>query len=269
MLLASGLTLVLGILGVPNFAQGHLYMLGAYLCYYLVMPYAINYWLSLILVTIALGLMGLIIERLIFRPMRDAPEVNLFVAALGLLMVLEGGALYLFGPRSKYIVTSFSREVITVADLAFPVQRLIVIGGTIIVMICLWLFTKKTTLGAALEATAQNRQGAMLCGIKVRTITAMAFAIGTALAGVAGVLVAPSLQVNPHMGLGPLLIAFAAVIFGGLGSVPGAVLGGFVMAIVESLASGYISAKYSWVFIFLILIMVMMFRPAGLLRRTA
>jgi len=244
-------------------------MIGAYFGFYLVVSYSVNYWLALLLATAALGIIGLIVEKLIFRPMRNAPEVNMFVAALGLLMVLEGAALYLFGPRSKYIVTSFSREVITAGGLAFPVQRLIVIGGTIIVMIGLWLFTKKTTLGTALEATAQNREGAMLCGIKVSRITAMAFAIGTALAGVAGVLIAPSLQVNPHMGLGPLLIAFAAVIFGGLGSVPGAVLGGFVLALVESLASGYISAKYSWVFIFVILIMVMMFRPTGLLRRTA
>jgi branched-chain amino acid transport system permease protein len=263
--LASGLTLILGILGVPNFAQGHLYMIGAYITFYLVMSLFVNYWLALVLATIALGIIGLVIERLIFRPMHNAPEVNLFVAALGLLMVLEGTALYFFGPRIQWLSTSFSREVLSFIGLTLPFQRLVVIIGTFAIMILLPWFIKRTTLGTTLEATAQNRQGAVLCGIKVNQVTATAFVVGTALAGVAGVLIGPAVQIMPTMGVGPLLIAFSAVIFGGLGSIPGAVLGAFLMGLVENLASGYVSATYSEVFIFGITILVLLLRPKGLL----
>lgn len=266
-LLASGLTLILGILGVPNFAQGHLYMLGAYVTFYLVMSLVVNYWLALVLATIALGVIGLVIERMIFRPMHHAPQVNLFVAALGLLMVLEGAALYFFGPRVKWLTTSVSRDVMSFVGLTLPLQRLIVIAGTFAIMILLPGFIKRTTLGATLEATAQNREGAVLCGIKTNQVTATAFVIGTALAGVAGVLIGPAVQIMPTMGMGPLLIAFSAVIFGGLGSIPGAVLGAFIMGLVENLAAGYVSATYSEVFIFSITVLVLLFRPRGLLGR--
>ncbi|MFC1824681.1 branched-chain amino acid ABC transporter permease [Thermodesulfobacteriota bacterium] len=266
-LLASGLTLILGILGVPNFAQGHLYMLGAYITFYVVSSFSMSYWMALVMATIALGIVGLIIERLIFRPMEKADEVNLFVASLGLLMVLEGAAVYFFGPRMKWFVTPFSREVLNFAGLALTLQRLIIIVATILIMIAIPLFIKKTALGATLEATAQNREGAMLCGIRVSRVTAMTFAIGTALAGAAGVLIGPAANVVPTMGLGPLLIAFAAVIFGGLGSIAGAVLGAFIMALIESLVAGYLSAAYSEVFIFGIMILVLLFRPMGLFGR--
>src|SRR5208337_3740123 len=114
----------------------------------------------------------------------------------------------------------------------------IVIAGTTVVMLALWLFIKKTSLGAALEATAQHREGALLCGIKVSRISAMAFVVGTALAGIAGVLIGPAVLLEPTMGMGPLLVAFSAIIFGGLGSIPGAVLGALVLGLVESLARG-------------------------------
>lgn len=266
-LLASGLTLILGVLGVPNFAHGHFYMIGAYIAFYLVMDFFLNYWLALALATVGLGIVGILIERLVFRRMEDAPEENLFVAAMGLLMILEGVALYFFGPHIKWLSTSYSKSLLTFAGLTLQSQRLIIVVGSIIVMIALQLFVKKTLTGATLEATAQNRVGAMLCGIKVGRVAALAFAIGTALAGVAGALVGPVVQIMPVMGMGPLLIAFAAVIFGGLGSIPGAMLGALVMGLVESLSSGYVSATYSWVFIFGIMILVLLFRPSGLLGR--
>ncbi len=266
-LLASGLTLILGILGIPNFAQGHLYMIGAYITFYVVMSFSMSYWMALVLATIVLGIAGIIIERVIFRPMEKADEVNMFVAALALLMVLEGAAVYFFGPRMKWLSTPFSREILNFAGLAITVQRLIVIFATMIIMIAIPLFIKKTSMGATLEATAQNREGAMLCGIRVSRVTAMAFAIGTALAGFAGVLIGPATNIVPSMGMGPLLIAFAAVIFGGLGSILGAVLGAFIMAMVESLVAGYLSAAYSEIFIFGIMIFILLFRPTGLFGR--
>ncbi|HME45310.1 MAG TPA: branched-chain amino acid ABC transporter permease [Syntrophorhabdales bacterium] len=266
-LLASGLTIIFGILNVPNFAQGHLYMVAAYLGFYMVMSYATNYWLALVLATFALGILGLIVYFLVFYPIRNAPEVNLFVAAMALLMILEGGALYLFGTETKWFLIPWSRRVLTLGELSLQVQRLIVIAGTVVVMMALWVFIKKTALGAALEATAQHREGALLCGIKVSRISAMAFVVGTALAGIAGVLIGPAVLLMPTMGMGPLLVAFSAIIFGGLGSIAGAVLGALLLGVVESLASGYISATYSLIVVFGIMIVTLLFRPKGLLGR--
>jgi branched-chain amino acid transport system permease protein len=268
-LLASGLTLMFGILNVPNFAQGHLYMVAAYLCFYMVMSFLMNYWLALIFVTVALGIMGLAIYSLVFYPIRDAPEVNLFVAAMALLMILEGVALSLFGTETKWFVTPYTSGVMTFGGLALPVQRFIVIMGTLVVMVALQLVIKRTVTGAALEATAQHREGALLCGIKVTQISALAFIIGISLAGVAGVLIGPAVLLMSTMGMGPLLVAFSAIIFGGLGSIPGAVLGAFLLGLVESLASGYISATYSLIFVFGIMILMLLFRPRGLLGKEA
>jgi len=263
-LLASGLTLIFGILNVPNFAQGHLYMVAAYLGFYMVMSYATNYWLALVLATFALGILGLVVYFFVFYPIRNAPEVNLFVAAMALLMILEGGALFLFGTETKWFLIPWSRSVLSVGDLSLQVQRVIVIAGTAVVMLALWFFIKRTALGAALEATAQHREGALLCGIKVSRISAMAFVVGTALAGIAGVLIGPAVLLEPTMGMGPLLVAFSAIIFGGLGSIAGAVLGSVILGVVESLASGYVSATYSLAFVFAIMIIMLLFRPKGL-----
>jgi branched-chain amino acid transport system permease protein len=263
-LLASGLTILLGIMNVPNFAQGHLYMVAAYIGFYMVMSYSMNYWLALVLATVALGIGGLFVYYIVFYPVRKAPEVNLFVAAMALLMILEGGALYLFGTETKWFLVPWSRKVFSVGDLSLQAQRFIVIAGTAVVMLVLYFFIKKTALGAALEATAQHREGAMLCGIKVNWISALAFVIGTALAGVAGVLIGPAVLLEPTMGMGPLLVAFSAIIFGGLGSIPGAVVGSLLLALVESLTAGYISAKYSVAFVFAIMIIMLLLRPKGL-----
>ena len=266
-LLASGLTIIFGILNVPNFAQGHLYMVAAYLGFYMVMSYAMNYWLALVLATFALGILGLLVYFFVFYPIRNAPEVNLFVAAMALLMILEGGALFLFGTETKWFLIPWSRSVLSVGNLSLQVQRVIVIAGTTVVMLALWLFIKRTSLGAALEATAQHREGALLCGIKVSRVSAMAFVVGTALAGFAGVLIGPAVLLMPTMGMGPLLVAFSAIIFGGLGSIAGAMLGAIILGVVESLASGYISATYSLTFVFGIMIVMLLFRPKGLLGR--
>ena len=266
-LLASGLTLIFGILNVPNFAHGHLYMVAAYMAFFWVMSYSMNYWLALVLATLAMAVLGLIIYWIVFYPMRDAAEVNLFVGAMALLLILEGIALYFFGTETKWFIIPGMKLVLSFFGLALPLQRLIVIIGTFVVMLALQIFIKKTALGAALEATAQNREGAMLCGVKVGLIAALAFAIGTALAGVAGVLIGPAVLVTPTMGMGPLLVAFSAVIFGGLGSILGAVLGAFSLALIESLASGYITATYSMVFVFGVMIVMLLIRPTGLLGR--
>jgi branched-chain amino acid transport system permease protein len=264
-LLASGLTVILGIMNVPNFAQGHFYMVAAYLGFYLFSYFALNYWFVLLLATLVLGFLGFIFYFLVFYPIRNAPHVNLLVAAMALLMILEGGALLLFGTDTKWFTIPWSRKVLTFGGVALQMQRLIVIIGTFLVMGSLQFFIKKTRLGMALEATAQNREGSLLCGIKVNGMSAMAFVVGAALAGIAGMLIGPAVPLTPTMGLGPLLVAFSAIILGGLGSIAGAVLGALGLGIIESLASGYLSATYSLVIVFGIMILTLLFRPKGLL----
>jgi len=254
-------------MNVPNFAQGHLYMVAAFLGFYMVMSYAMNYWLALVLATFALGFVGFIVYFVVFYPIRNAPEVNLFVASMALLMILEGGALCFFGTETKWFLIPWARGVLSLGGVCLQVQRLIVIAGTLVVITALQLFIKKTSIGAALEATAQHREGALLCGIKVSRVSAIAFVVGTALAGIAGVLIGPAVLLMPTMGMGPLLVAFSAIIFGGLGSIGGAVVGALLLGLVESLASGYFSAIYSLIFVFGIMIVTLLLRPRGLFGR--
>jgi branched-chain amino acid transport system permease protein len=183
---------------------------------------------------------------------------------MALLMILEGGAQYFFGTETKWFRIPWAQSVVSFGGVGLQMQRLIVIIGTLVIMVALQLFIKKTSLGAALEATAQHREGAMLCGIRVSRVSALAFVLSTALAGFAGMLVGPTVLLMPTMGLGPLLVAFSAIIFGGLGSILGAVLGALILGLIESLASGYISATYSLVFVFGIMIVTLLFRPKGL-----
>jgi branched-chain amino acid transport system permease protein len=264
-LLASGLAIILGILNVPNFAQGHLYMVAAYLGFYMFTLFSMNYWFALVGTTFALGLVGFVIYYLAFYPVRNAPHINLLVAAMALLMILEGTALLLFGTETKWFQLPWARRVVTVGGVCLQLQRIIVIIGTFLVMGTLEFFIKKTRFGMALEATAQHREGALLCGIKVNRMSALAFVVGTALAGIAGVLIGPAVPLTPTMGLGPLMVAFSAIILGGLGSVAGAVIGALGLGIVESLASGYLSATYSLVVVFSLMIITLLLRPKGLL----
>jgi branched-chain amino acid transport system permease protein len=264
-LLASGLAIILGILNVPNFAQGHLYMVAAYLGFYMFTLFGMNYWFALVVATFALGLVGFVIYYLAFYPMRNAPHINLLVAAMALLMILEGTALLVFGTETKWFQLPWARRVITVGGVSLQLQRIIVIIGTFLVMGTLEFFIKKTRFGMALEATAQRREGALLCGIRVNRMSALAFVVGTALAGIAGVLIGPAVPLTPTMGLGPLMVAFSAIILGGLGSVAGAVIGALGLGIVESLASGYLSATYSLVVVFSLMIITLLLRPKGLL----
>lgn len=263
-LLASGLTLVYGVMYVPNFAQGNLYMVGAFIGFYLLPLFGANYWLALLGAAVILAIIGGLIERIFFRPVRDDPHVNAFVVALGLLMVLEGIVTLLCGEDFKVFVTPYDR-VLSFGSFVITIQRSIVILGTPIVLSLLQLFLKKTKTGVSIIAMSQNRELASMVGINVNRVSMIAFVISTALAGIAGVLIAPILLVYPQMGMGPLLIAFAAVIFGGLGSLPGAVLGALIMAIAQVLCIHYGASAFSNIAIFGVMVAILIFKPTGLM----
>ena len=263
-LVASGLTLIYGIMGVPNFAQGNLYMLGAYVAFFLISQLAINYWLGFLLTILIMSGLGLVIEKLCFRPVHEAPHINSFVVALGVLMAIEGIVIILFGAEYKEIQPPWSK-LIEFKGVTISVQRMLVILGTVLVMGLLHYFIKRTKIGMSLDAMSQNKELALMTGINVKQMSLVAYATSTALAGLAGVLMAPVSLVYPAMGMTPLLIAFAAVIFGGMGNMTGAVLGSLIMAGTQVFTTQYLSAVFSDMAIFGLMIGVLLFRPKGLL----
>jgi len=262
-LVALGLTLIYGILHVPNFAHGHKYMWAAFTSLFLVVTFHTNYWVSLVMAMIIMGLVGAGVERLVYRPLRDMPHINSFIAAIGLLLVLESLSLIVWGADFRRFPATYETP-INILGVAITLQRLLVIVGAALLIILLQLFIKRTWLGASIEAVAQNPEGAQLVGISIDRVSSLTFGIGTALAAAAATLIAPIFLVYPTMGSMPNLKAFVVIIIGGMGSIPGAVIGGFMLGLIESLGGGYISTDYKDLFAFGALVTFLTFRPLGL-----
>ncbi|MGB6067162.1 MAG: branched-chain amino acid ABC transporter permease [Desulfomonilaceae bacterium] len=265
-IVALGLTLVFGILNVPNFAHGHLYMLGAYISFFLMNLYGFGYWTALIASMMLLAAVGMVIERLVFRPLQGKPHINSFISAIGALMILETGVITLWGPQGQRIDIPYPGSV-DVLGITMTYQRLLVIGAAIVLIVLLQILIKKTTPGTTIEAVAQNREGAMLVGINVNRVFSLTFAISAATAAAAACLVAPIFMISPTMGALLGMKAFIIVILGGLGSIPGAILGGYMLGLIETLGGGYLSAAYKDVYAFGALILILAIRPTGLFGR--
>jgi branched-chain amino acid transport system permease protein len=262
-IVALGLTLVYGILQIPNFAHGHMYMLSAYVCFFLITVVGLAYWPALAISAVLLAAGGVILDRLCYRPLRHLPHGMSFISALGALIVLENGAIAIWGPQGQRIPNPYP-GVIDAFGITMTEQRLLVIVVTIVLILLLELFIKKTTMGSTIEAVAQNQEGAMLVGINVNWVSSMTFAISTGLAAVAACLVAPIFMISPSMGSMLGMKAFVICILGGLGSVPGAIFGGLILGLIEALGGGYFSAAYKDVFAFGALVLILAIKPTGL-----
>ena len=262
-LVALGLTLIYGILHVPNFAHGHKYMWAAFTSLFLVTQFHTNYWVALVLAMVVMGVVGAGVERLVYRPLRNAPHINSFIAAIGLLLVLESLSLIVWGADFRRFPQVYDRP-IQILGVAITLQRLLVIVASAVFIVLLQLFIKRTWLGATIEAVAQNPEGAQLVGISIDRVSSLTFGIGTAMAAAAASLIAPIFLVYPTMGAMPNLKAFVVIIIGGMGSIPGAVIGGFMLGLIESLGGGYISTEYKDLFAFGALVTFLTIRPLGL-----
>jgi len=262
-LVALGLTLIYGILHIPNFAHGHKYMWAAFTSLFLVVNFHTNYWVSLVIAMAVLGLAGVGVERLVYRPLRNVPHINSFIAAIGLLLVLESLSLIFWGADFRRFPSLYDKP-IHIFGVAITLQRLLVIVAAALFIILLQLFIKRTWLGATIEAVAQNPEGAQLVGISIDRVSSLTFGIGTALAAAAATLIAPIFLVYPTMGSMPNLKAFVVIIIGGMGSIPGAVIGGFMLGLMEALGGGYISTDYKDQFAFGALVTFLTLRPTGL-----
>ena len=262
-IVALGLTLVYGILQIPNFAHGHMYMLGAYVCFFLITVFGLGYWPALVATAILLAVAGIVLERLAYSPLRKQPHISSFISALGALIVLENGVIALWGPQGQRIPNPYP-GIIEVFGITMSQQRLLVIAAAVVMIVLLQLFIKKTTLGSTIEAVAQNPEGAKLVGINVKLVSSLTFAISTGLAAIAACLVAPIFMISPSMGAMLGMKAFVIVILGGLGSVPGAIVGGLILGLIEALGGGYLSAAYKDVFAFGALVLILAVKPTGL-----
>ncbi len=263
-LLSLGLTMIFGILGIVNFAQGELYMLGAYVGFYLIVLLKVPFLPSLLIAMLAMGLFGLLVERFPFRPIQGEPAENMILATVGLSVFLMNGAILLFGADPRRVDSPFTNIFVEVAGFSLSLQRLLVFVVTAVLIILLTLFIKKTRMGKAMRACQQDLNAARIVGIDTRRVAMVTCFIGSALAAAGGVLIGPLFLVSPVMGLKAIAKAFVIVILGGLGNVAGAIMGGFVIGIAENLTAGFVSSDLKDIIPFLILILILLFKPEGL-----
>lgn len=264
-LLATGLTLIFGVMKIVNFAHGELLMLGAYITATVFALTGINPYCLIILTMVILGVIGIAIERSSFRPILGTGKLNEIFISLGLIYVIQNAAALIWGDERQVLTSPYQTITIPMGPIQLPVDYLIIIMVTGLVLVGLTLLLKKTSLGKAIRATSQNRKGAQIVGIDVERMDMITFGIGAGIAGAAGTLWVVSGQVfSPYIGSIPAIKAFAIIILGGLGSIPGAIIGGLIYGIAENGAAYFLGGVWKDAISFLILIVVLIFRPTGL-----
>lgn len=269
-LIALGYTMVYGIVRLINFAHGDILMIGAYVLLTAISN-DIPFIPALIISVIFCAVLGVIIDFLAYKPLRNAPKISVLITAIGMSFFLESIALIVFGANPKIIDSKYipdflsSGNKINLGIVNISVLSVFVILITLICMIVLHLFVKKTKLGKATRAVSQDAGAAKLMGINVNLTIATIFAIGSGLGALGGILYALMYpKIEPYMGMLPGLKAFIAAVFGGIGSIPGAMVGGYVLGIVESYTKGYISSTWANPIVFGVLILILIFKPNGL-----
>ena len=275
-IIALGYTMVYGIAKMLNFAHGDVIMVGGYICFYAVFSFELPWPVGVLLAVIVCTVLGIVIERLAYKPLRAAPSLAVLITAIGMSYFLQNAALRLFSSNPKVFPNFFT---VTRADgtvkngfelfggqLKVAYVTVITIVCCLVIMLALMLFTSKTKTGKAMRACSEDKGAAQLMGINVNATISTTFAIGSALAAIAGVLLCSAYpMLMPTTGSMPGIKAFTAAVFGGIGSIPGAFLGGLLLGVVEIFAKAYISTQMSDAVVFAILIIVLLVKPAGLL----
>ena len=263
LLMAIGFTLVFGVMRVVNFAHGEFYMLGAFSAYVCVTKLQLPF-LAAVLATFVLTLIiGWLIEVVVMKGFRG-DELNGMIATIGLAMILQNGALMIFGPDPQSM-PPVAEGVVSLGPVMLPMSRLYVVAFSIVVLVVLYVFLMHSKGGRALRAVVQDIEIANAQGIRSQFMYPLGFGIGVALAAIAGALMAPVFSVSPSIGSTPLLKAFIVVILGGLGSIPGAALAALLLGVFESVANTFMSGSFSDMLLFGFVMLMLIFRPAGLL----
>ena len=267
-IIALGYTMVYGIAKMLNFAHGDIIMVGGYMSYFAASRFGFPPVVCLVFAMCACTVLGILIERLAYRPLRSAASLSVLITAIGVSYFLQNGAqlLWTSNPRVYSSLVSVGKLELFGGQLVISGETIVTVLACIVIMIGLTLLTKKTKLGKAMRAVSEDRGAASLMGININLTISATFAIGSALAAVAGVLLCsayPTLM--PTTGSMPGIKAFTAAVFGGIGSIPGAFLGGILLGVIEKLSQAYISTQLSDAIVFAVLIIVLLFKPSGLL----
>ena len=263
MLMAVGFTLVFGIMRVVNFAHGEFYMLGAFAGFFTYVHWEIPFVLCLLIAALTIGVLGVLVERTLIQPFRS-DEMSGMIATLAISVMIQNGAILLWGPVPR-AMPDIVAGTLAVGPFSFPWSRLVVIAAAGLIFAAFWLFMQRTRVGRAMRAVAQDTETALVQGIRVNYIYPLAFGLSVALAALAGVLMGPVFSVSPFVGLTPMLKAFVVVILGGLGSVPGAVVGGLMLGLIESFTATIFGSLISDILQLLLVILILLVRPSGLL----
>lgn len=272
-LVAIGFSMIYGIVRLINFAHGDIMTIGAFVTLACVASGYISFPVAVVVVLIAGGALGMLVERIAFRPMRGAPQVTGFIASLAVAVFLENlGLMTVSAQPRNFLVPDYLQTILHIGSQSIRVIDLGIVILSIVLMAVLALFVRFTRAGIAMRATAENLDVARLMGIRIDRIILMAFAIGSALAAISGMMYGSKYgQINPLMGLAPGLKAFVAAVIGGVGSITGAMLGGYVLGLAEVLFVGLLPPEYSGyrnAFVFATLIIILLFMPNGLLGRS-
>lgn len=266
-IIALGYTMVYGIAKMLNFAHGDIIMIGGYVSFVAVSSLGLNPWIAMVIAMAVCTLLGVLIERFAYKPLRQATSLAVLITAIGVSYLLQNAALLMWGANPKVYTPIISGTLnLFGGKLSVSYISLLTVAACIIIMIALTVFTSKSKLGKAMRACSEDKGAALLMGINVNRTISLTFAIGSALAAIAGVLLCSSYPtLMPTTGSMPGIKAFTAAVFGGIGSIPGAFIGGILLGVIEALAKAYISTQLSNSIVFAVLIIVLLVRPVGLL----
>ena len=265
-MIALGYTMVYGIAKMLNFAHGDIYMIGAYFGFFATTQLGVGFIPAIIIAMAGAAVVGIIIERIAYRPMRNAPRIAILITAIGVSFLLEYGMILFVSPQPRTFPAVFTPTVYHMGPLVANSQQLVILISAIILMVTLSYIVNSTKAGKAMRAVSFDADAARLMGINIDKVISMTFALGSALAAAGGVLVGVYYNsIDPLMGMMPGLKAFVAAVLGGIGIIPGAMMGGIILGIVEAMVSGFLSSTFRDAAAFGILILILLYKPAGLL----
>jgi branched-chain amino acid transport system permease protein len=263
-LVALGLTLIYGVLHIINFAHGALLTAAMFAAFFAHQWLGLDPYVAALALTPLFYLLGYGLQRFVIGPAAHGQDHNILLVTLGLAVVIENALLYAFRADTRTINLPYAFEVVEIGNAFLAVPRVVAAGAVVVVALALWLIMRWTDTGKAIRAVAKEKLGAELAGINVAHIYAVTFGLGTACLAIAACLLIPTYYVNPHAGNAFVLIAFTIVVLGGMGSVPGALLGGLFVGVVESLSGFYLGESLGQIGIFAMFILMLLFRPNGL-----
>lgn len=269
-LLALGYTMVYGIIKLINFAHGDIYMIGAFWGYYIINTYHVDFFVALVSAMVVTAILGMVIEFLAYRPLRKAPRITALITAIGVSYFLENGMSLLFCANTRDFPQIITHKTLTFMGIEISNIQVLILCTSIFLMIVLQIIVKKTKMGIAMRAVAIDPDAAELMGINSNHVISFTFGLGSALAGAAGVLIGLYYNsIDPMMGMVPGIKAFVAAVVGGIGSIPGAAIGGFVIGTLETLIQAVGLSAYKDAAVYIVLILILIVLPTGLLGKSA